>query len=454
LNTLLATIHGINHETHYLTEAIQEGRLETRGNDWDFEGIWSEMISGVNQTLDAVIHPVNEARGSLQKLAEYDLCARMYGKYKGNHAEIKNAFNKSGKALREAFVQVADSVDRVATAGTVISENSDRVAEGAGRQSQSIGEVSSELEELNEQTALSLEGMKKAMSLVEETVTIMTTVKHVTDAFLNTIGEIVEASQNTETVLKDINAIATETNELAQTAGREAVNVEVAGRGFGVVAEQMQILATTNKEAVKAIENTLKLSNQAQALGGSAQEQRENLEDEFDDILRNVSSAASKTDLLALNAAIEAAQVTEAGKGFEQVAVQIVQLAKRAEEAARYMEILISKSVGKANEGKKSSQEISQQLEHVVLKTEEVAGIVKRVAQSNELEAERLAKIVSMMDQIGIVTGENTDHAKESRQVTRSLKKETQDLRASIGKFRIDPNGVTVQPGAEPKIAP
>lgn len=45
LNTFLAVMHGLTHETAALVESIKRGDLAARGNDWDFEGHWSELIS-------------------------------------------------------------------------------------------------------------------------------------------------------------------------------------------------------------------------------------------------------------------------------------------------------------------------------------------------------------------------------------------------------------------------
>jgi methyl-accepting chemotaxis protein len=48
LNILLATLYGMHNETQNLISNIHEGKLRTRGNDWDFGGIWRDLISGVN----------------------------------------------------------------------------------------------------------------------------------------------------------------------------------------------------------------------------------------------------------------------------------------------------------------------------------------------------------------------------------------------------------------------
>jgi hypothetical protein len=89
LNILLATLYGLHNETRNLIVNINEGKLKARGNDWDFGGIWRDLIAGVNGTLDAVTDPLIEAGSILKLLSNYDLTARMNGRYRGEHAMIK-----------------------------------------------------------------------------------------------------------------------------------------------------------------------------------------------------------------------------------------------------------------------------------------------------------------------------------------------------------------------------
>jgi len=76
-----------------LTKAAVEGRLDTRADLSRHQGDYRRVLEGFNDTLDAVIKPVQEARESLARIAEGDLTARMSGDYQGDHAEIKESMN-------------------------------------------------------------------------------------------------------------------------------------------------------------------------------------------------------------------------------------------------------------------------------------------------------------------------------------------------------------------------
>jgi methyl-accepting chemotaxis protein len=148
LNTLLATLYGLHSETQHLVGNIGEGRLQTRGNDWDFEGIWRDLIKGVNGTLDAVIDPVNEAGTVLRHLAEYDLSARMRGKYHGEHAAIKKAMNSTAESLHSAVTQMTETVELVSAVGGQIADSSQLVTQGAREQEAQLTETSNVLDHI------------------------------------------------------------------------------------------------------------------------------------------------------------------------------------------------------------------------------------------------------------------------------------------------------------------
>jgi len=77
------------------------------------------MIQGINDTLDAVMGPVNEAADVLKKVAARDLTARVTGDYQGDHAQIKNALNQAVQNLDEGLDQVGAGSEQVSSAAEV-----------------------------------------------------------------------------------------------------------------------------------------------------------------------------------------------------------------------------------------------------------------------------------------------------------------------------------------------
>ncbi|MEI7811843.1 MAG: MCP four helix bundle domain-containing protein, partial [Ignavibacteria bacterium] len=69
LNKVTATVKELVAEAKMLTIAAVKGELKTRGNAEKFNGGYKEIVSGVNQTLDAVINPLNVAANYVDQIS-------------------------------------------------------------------------------------------------------------------------------------------------------------------------------------------------------------------------------------------------------------------------------------------------------------------------------------------------------------------------------------------------
>lgn len=87
---VVKTLKDLVNEATMLSKAGVEGKLSTRGNASNFKGGYKEIVQGVNETLDAVIKPVQEGAGVLEVMAKGDLTPRVTGNYLGDHQILKN----------------------------------------------------------------------------------------------------------------------------------------------------------------------------------------------------------------------------------------------------------------------------------------------------------------------------------------------------------------------------
>lgn len=56
-------------EMRELTEAAKAGKLDARGREESFHGGFQDIIAGVNETLDGIVHPLNDALATIEKIA-------------------------------------------------------------------------------------------------------------------------------------------------------------------------------------------------------------------------------------------------------------------------------------------------------------------------------------------------------------------------------------------------
>ncbi len=256
----LGTLQSVIDETGAVISAANDGRLSQRGDASRYEGCYKQLIEGLNQTLDAVVAPVQEAQAVLERVAGRDLTARITSEYKGDHARLRDAVNTAATNLEDALSEVAVASDQVAAASEQISAGSQSLAEGTSEQASSLEEVSASLQELASMTRLNATNAQQARGLADGAQTVARRGVESMHKLSTAINKIKESSDSTARIVKTIDEIAFQTNLLALNAAVEAARAGDAGKGFAVVAEEVRNLAMRSAEAAK---NTAALIEEA-----------------------------------------------------------------------------------------------------------------------------------------------------------------------------------------------
>jgi methyl-accepting chemotaxis protein len=260
LNQCIEAVNILVSDALMLAQAAVEGKLTTRADATKHAGDFKRIVQGVNQTLDAVLEPINEAAGVLEKLSQRDLRVRVKGNYQGDHAKIKESVNATGEALHDALLRVAVAVDQVSSASGQIASSSQSVADGASQQASALEETSSSLESMSAMTKRSADNAQQANGLAQTAKGAATEGAAAMEQMGTAMTKIRASAEGTSQIIKDINEIAFQTNLLALNAAVEAARAGEAGRGFAVVAEEVRSLALRSKEAAMKTEALIKES--------------------------------------------------------------------------------------------------------------------------------------------------------------------------------------------------
>ncbi|MGZ8913857.1 MAG: MCP four helix bundle domain-containing protein, partial [Methylobacter sp.] len=76
------TLKGLLTDTDVLVRAAAEGELDTRADANKYQGDFRKLVAGINDTLDGVIDPVNEAVDVLKEMEQGNLTQTVNGDYK------------------------------------------------------------------------------------------------------------------------------------------------------------------------------------------------------------------------------------------------------------------------------------------------------------------------------------------------------------------------------------
>ncbi|MBX2974597.1 MAG: methyl-accepting chemotaxis protein [Ignavibacteriaceae bacterium] len=363
LNKIVYTLRDLQNETNLLIKNSVEGNLNFRGNLNKFEGAYKEIIAGVNNTLDAVILPIQEGSKVLEIMAKGDFTKRVSGDYKGDHQIIKNSINTVAESLNSALLQVSESVQATASAASQISSSTEEMAAGSQELSSQTSEVATAVEEMtstilqttknantaaensrnaSQQTKVGVIQIKEAKKGMDNIIASTQATGQIINSLANKTDQIGEIAQ----VIDDI---ADQTNLLALNAAIEAARAGEQGRGFAVVADEVRKLAERTTKATKEIAETIK------AIQREAKEADSSME----------AAGRVVTSGIEMNNKVEAALIN-IDESVQKVAFEIDQVAAASEQQST------------------TSEEISKNIESISSVTNETTTGIHQIARAAE----------------------------------------------------------------------
>ncbi len=488
LNDCINNISALVEDTNMLAKAAVDGKLNTRADVTRHSGDYHKIVEGINNTLDAVIQPLNEASDALSKLSVNDLNVKMSSNYKGMLKEFSDSIN--GVLVR--LLSVEDVFVKIANGDTSRLEEFRRVGKRSenDRLMPACIEMMSAIQNLiNESTMIAgaavegelnirgnedkfkggyrevIEGMNKTMDAVakpiHEASNIMQNMAQgdlTANMDENYKGEYAKMKDSLNFTINFLNNILSQINDastevasgsrqvsegsqaLSQGATEQASSVEELTVSITEVAAQTKENAVNanqaNELAIKAKENAEKGNKDMDEMLKSMEEINESSSN-ISKIIKVIDEIAFQTNILALNAAVEAARAGQHGKGFAVVAEEVRNLAARSANAAKETTGLIEGSIKKVEAGTEIANETAKALNEIVDGVAKSANFVGEIASASNEQAAAIAQINKGIEQVSRVVQTNSATAEESAAASEELSSQSQILKEMVGKFRL-----------------
>ena len=378
LNTCIEAVNALVADVDLLARAAVAGTLATRVDASKHRGDFRKIVAGVNETLDAVIGPLNVAAHYVERISKGDMPPLIAAHYNGDFNAIKSNLN----ALVEANNGIASAAKEVARGNLLVSL-----------------QARSPEDEL----------MQSLSAMVSKIVEV---VSNVTSAADNVASGSVQLSANAQS--------------MSQGATEQAAAAEEASASM----EQMSANIKQNADNAQQTEKIAVKSAEDAKIGGDAVAETVQAMKEIAGKISIIEEIARQTNMLALNAAIEAARAGEHGKGFAVVASEVRKLAERSQNAAAEISELSISSVEVA-------ERAGAMLSKILPDIQRTADLVQEISASSKEQdtgAQQINKAIQQLDQ---VIQQNASASEQMASTAEELSSQSTRLQSTIAFFRI-----------------
>ncbi|WP_449441336.1 methyl-accepting chemotaxis protein [Pseudomonas migulae] len=220
-----------------------------------------------------------------------------------------------------------------------------------------------------------------------------------------------------QTQFRDIDQVATASNEMSATAqdvAGNAAKAAVAAQDADQSAKDGLVSMDRSTDAINAL--TLRVTeamNEVQVLSTNS--------DEIENVLQVIRAVAQQTNLLALNAAIEAARAGESGRGFAVVADEVRNLAMRTQDSVEQIRTVIERLQSGTRDVVETMRSSHEEAQNSSLTLQETARSFTTISNAVSVISEMNLQIATAAEEQSAVAEDVNRNISNIRAVTEVL---------------------------------
>ncbi len=444
LNTCIGAIRALVDDAHRLAAAAVAGQLGTRADAARHQGDFRAIVQGVNETLDAVIGPLQAAASHVDRIAQGDIPAAIATRWPGEFDALRANLDTCTAAVR-GLVADAQRLADAAVQGD-LSVRADaarhqgdfrRIVEGVNRTLEALTVPVAEAASVLERVAARDLSARVTGDYQGDHARIKDALNR---AVTNLDEGMQEMARAADEVARAAAQIETASGSLARGSADQASSVEE----IGATMQEMSSMTRRNTESARQAEQLAARAVTDVAEGVSSMERLSDVvgriktsSDQTAKIVHTIDEIAFQTNLLALNAAVEAARAGDAGRGFAVVAEEVRNLALRSADAARQTAELIEEAVRNAEQGVTTNVQVREALTGIDTHARRVSEVMREIASASEQQQVGVDQVSTAMEQVSGVTQQTAASAEESAAVAQELSGQAGSVRDLVRSFRL-----------------
>ena len=379
LNQCIVAVGLLVEDTQMLSLAAVDGRLDARADTSRHQGDFAKVVKGINDTLDAVIGPLNVAAEYVDRISKGDIPPRITGDYRGDFNEIKNNLN-------QCIVAVGLLVDDMRQlSGAAVQGRLDARADASRHQ----GDFAKVVQGVNDTLDAVIGPVHEAMRLSDQLAQCIFSARF--DDRITVSGDFVQFKSALNNIGRRIEDAIMEINRVADNYASGdfsvGINPELNIQGDLVILKEALNKISVNVSQSLALVN-IKMND---------------LLTEADQASTGVSDVSRGAEMITKNAEDTKLNAERSDEGITQVLRTMEDLTKTVSEVSSNAEAVAVLS-------NKTNQLAKEGITHAGRAEKGMESITKTSKEVDEL----IAEIKSQMDEIGKIVGIISDLANQT----------------------------------------